>query len=115
MLWEIAAQVLLWMLAAMGLILALAAILDAWLCPISVTVAVTVRTKQDADALDILLCEANRQIRRRGLPVAVLISPHLMQGEIGDGRGLYPDYQAVVDAYRADVYIISQTNQPPSA
>jgi len=115
MLWEIVAQVLLWMLAAIGLALALCAILDAWLCPTSVTVAVTVRTKQDADALDILLCEANRQIRRRGVPIAVLISPCLLHGEIGDGRGLYPHYQTVVDAYRADVYIISQANQPPSA
>ncbi len=114
-LWGIAAQVLLWMLAAMGLTLALRAILDARLWPTSVTVAVTVKTKQDADDLDILLCEASRHICRRGVSVAVLISSHLMQGEIGNGGELYAAYQAVIAAYSAEVYMISETNQPPSA
>ncbi len=114
MLWGIVVQVLVAFLATMGLVLSVRTMLDGWLAPTSVTVAVTVKSKQDADNLDILLREASRQILRRGVPVAVLISSHLMQGEIGDGEVLYPAYRTVIAAYSAEIYMISETGQPPS-
>ena len=103
---EILAQVVLSVLAVLGLTLSLRTILDAWLLPTSVTVAVTVKTKQDADRLDILLCEASKHIRRRGVSVAVLIPSRLMRGVIGNGTELYALYREIIEAYAAEVYII---------
>ena len=113
--WGIFSQVFLSLLAVMGLVFSVRAVLDAYLTPSAVSAAITIRTKKDADDLDILLCEASKQIRRRGSFVAVLTFPHLMHGEIGDSRGLYPAYQAVMEAYGAKLYIILENDQPPSA
>ncbi len=108
-------QVILSILAIFGLVLLLRAVFDGCFAPCAITVAVTVKSKKDADDLDILLCEAEKSIfRRRGVPAVVLIAPELMQGEIGDSGGLYPEYQTIVTAYDAVVYMISKQDQPSS-
>lgn len=109
-------QVFLSILAIFGLVYLFRAVFDWCFSPHAITAAVIVKSKQDADDLDILLCEAEKSIfRRRGVPTAVLISSALMQGEIGDEDGLYPEYQRIVMAYGAVVYTIEEQEQPSSA
>lgn len=107
-------QVTLSVLAIFGLIFLFRAVFDWFFAPVSITVAVTVKTKQDADNLDILLCEAEKCVfRRHGIAPMVLVSPELMQGEIGDTEGIFPPYRDVIEAYHAKVYVIEQ-DQPSS-
>ena len=109
-------QVIVSVLAIFGLIFLFRAVFDWYFAPCAITVAVTIKSKKDADHLDILLCEAEKSaFHRRGVPVAVLISSELLQGEIGDTDGLYPVYRDVVTAYGAEIYIISKQEQPSSA
>ncbi|MBQ9779322.1 MAG: hypothetical protein IJW00_11320 [Clostridia bacterium] len=102
-------QMVLSILAIFGLIFLFRAVFDWYFAPCAITVAVTIKSRKDADDLDILLCEAEKSVfRRRGVPMVVLVSSELMQGEIGDKEGLYPAYQDVVTAYSAAVYMISE-------
>lgn len=107
-------QVLVAFLAVLGLAL-LRVILEGCFAPKAITVAVTIGSREDADALDILLSEAQKSIfRRRGVPVAVLISPQLMRGILGNGESLYPEYLEMLTHYGAVAYIISEKDQPSS-
>lgn len=100
-------QILLSILAIFGLVYLFRVFFDWCFAPTAITVAVIIKSKREADDLDILLCEAEKSIfRHRGVPTAVLITPELMHGEIGDGDGLYPEYQKIVAAYGAVVYVM---------
>lgn len=108
-------QVFLSFLAIFGLIFLFRAVFDGCFAPRTITVAVTVRSKKDADDLDILLCEAEKCIfRRRGVPAVVLIAPELLQGAIGENGALFPAYRDLIHAHHATVYIGSEQKQPSS-
>lgn len=114
--WLILSQVILAMLAILGLILLWRAVFDGFFAPAAVSTVVIIKTKDEADSLDILLCEADKRIfHRRGVPTVVLISPGLMDGEIGKDGVLDPRYRALIEAHGAVVYIGSEQEQPSSA
>ncbi len=72
-----------------------------------VTVALEIREKEDADDLDMLLCEAQSTSLRRGRTrVVVLISSDLMDGTVGEGDELYDSYMNLLDRYGAECYLI---------
>lgn len=111
----IVGQVFLSVLAIFGLIFLFRAVFDWFFGTHAVTAAVLVNSKKDADDLDILLSEAEKSIfRRRGVATVVLISPALLQGEIGENGDLYPPYQQMIEAYHARVCILSENQQPSS-
>lgn len=72
-----------------------------------VAVAVEVRTKQDADVLDMLLHEARSAFLRRGhARIVVLVSTDLMDGTLGEGEELLDDYIDLLSRYGAECYLI---------
>ena len=108
-------QVGLSILAIFGLLFLFRAVFGGFFAPPSVTAAVWVRSKKDAEDLDILLSEAERSVfRRRGVPTVVLISPGLLQGDIGEKGMLFPVYREVICTYHAIIFIGSEEKQPSS-
>ncbi len=111
----IVGQIILSVLAVFGAIFLFRVVFASFFAPDVMTVSVLVRTKKDADDLDILLYEAEKNVfRRKGIPPIVLISDDLMHGEIGNDDGLFASYRKVIDKYQATIYVIYQ-NQPSSA
>lgn len=108
-------QVVMSILAIFGLIFLFRAVFDWFFAPAAITVAVEIKSKKDADDLDILLCEAEKSIfRRRGVSTVVLIPPKLLHGEIGEGGVLYLPYRQVIEEYHAAICIVSENQQPSS-
>lgn len=108
-------QVLLSVLAVLGAMLMWRALFDSFFTPASISAVVVIRTKAEADALELLLGEAEKAVfRRRGVPTVVLISPELFHGELGENGELLPVYQETVNAYDAVVYIGTERKQPSS-
>ncbi len=71
-----------------------------------VTVAVILHEAVDEVSLDILLDEAMRHPRRRrGQRIVLILSRHLLRGEMGEGDTLFPHYAQIVDRYRAEVFV----------
>jgi len=99
-------QVVLSVLAIFGLILLFRGVFDRFFASPAITVAVTVKSRKDADDLDILLCEAERSLfRRRGIPAVVLISPELCCGEVVENGELLPEYQEKIRIHGAVAYM----------
>ena len=72
-----------------------------------ITVALEILDRQDADELDMLLCEAQSTSLRRGRTrVVVLLSSALMDGTVGVGDELYDGYSDLLDRYGAECYLI---------
>ena len=112
---SIIGQVFLSVLAIFGLIFLFRVTFDGSFAPSAITVAVIIRNQKDADDLDILLCEAERNLlRRRNVPVVVLVSEALLQGDIGEGGVLFSEYRELLLAHHAILYIGSEQNQPSS-
>ena len=108
-------QVFVSILAVFGLIFLFRAVFDWFFAPAAMTVAITVKSKKDADDLDILLGEAEKSIfRRRGVPTIVLIPSTLLQGEIGREGTLDPIYRQVIEVYQAEIRVLSENQQPSS-
>ena len=111
----IVGQVIFSTLAIFGLIFLFRAVFGWYFAPDVITVAVVIRSRKDADDLDILLSEAEKSIfRRRGVSTVVLISPELLHGEIGKDGALFPCYRRMVDDYCAEICILSENQQPSS-
>ncbi len=72
-----------------------------------IAVAIEIREKKDAEMLDMLLHEAGSASLRKGRArLVVLLSASLMDGTVGEGEELFPAYQALLDRYDADCYLI---------
>ena len=75
--------------------------------PQQIAVAVEIRNEEDAEMLDMLLHEARSAFLRKGKArLVVLLSSELMEGTVGEGEDLYPEYQELLDLYDADCYLI---------
>ncbi len=72
-----------------------------------ICVAIEVRSLEDAEMLEELLCEARscylRKSRARPL---VLISTELMEGSVGEGEELFEEYTELLSRHGADCYLI---------
>ncbi len=102
-------QVVLSILAIFGLIFLFRAVFDWFFAPAAITVSVVIKSKKDADDLDILLREAEKSIfRRRGVSTVVLIPSAMLQGKIGKGGELYPSYRHVIEEYHAEICVLSE-------
>ena len=74
-----------------------------------ITVAVILSEAIDEVSLDILLDEAMRHPRRRrGQRTALVLSRHLLCGEMGEDGALFPPYASVVERYGAKVFIAEE-------
>ena len=74
-----------------------------------VVVAVILCEAVDEVSLDILLDEAMRHpSRRRGQRTALVLSRHLLWGEMGENGALFPPYASVVERYGAKVFIAEE-------
>ena len=75
--------------------------------PQQIAIAVEIRNEEDAEMLDVLLHEAGSAFLRKGKArLVVLLSSELMEGTVGEGEDLYPEYQELLDLYDADCYLI---------
>ena len=45
-------------------------------------------------------------MRKGKARLVVLLSSELMEGTVGEGEDLYPEYQELLDLYDADCYLI---------
>ena len=74
-----------------------------------ITVAVILGEAIDEVSLDILLDEAMRHPRRRrGQRTALVLSRHLLCGEMGEDGALFPPYAAVAERYGAKVIVADE-------
>ena len=72
-----------------------------------IVVAIEVRTKEDADALDVLLYDAKSLVWRRGRTrTVVLLASDLMDGRVGYGEALLEPYASLIERYGAECYLI---------
>ncbi len=72
-----------------------------------VRVAVVLQEAVDEVSLDILLDEALRHpCRRRGGRIVLLMSRHLLAGEMGEAGVLSPSYGEIVERYHAEVFLV---------
>ena len=93
--------------AVVGFSLALRACLACLYLPENLTVAIEIRTREDADMLDMLLHEAGSAFSRpRAARTVVLISTALMDGTVGFGEELLEHYENLLDRYGAECYLI---------
>ncbi|MBE6554406.1 MAG: hypothetical protein E7666_08710 [Ruminococcaceae bacterium] len=75
--------------------------------PEQLVVAIEILDLEDAEMLDMLLHEAVSAFsRRRGTRVVILLSACLMDGRVGEGEELLPEYRELIDRYGADCYLI---------
>lgn len=75
--------------------------------PENLAVAIEIRTREDADMLDMLLHEAGSAFSRpRPMRTVVLISTGLMDGTVGFGEELLEQYEDLLDRYGAECYLI---------
>ena len=75
--------------------------------PPQIAVAVEIRNEEDAEMLDVLLHEAGSAFLRKGKArLVVLLASDLMDGTVGMGEDLLPEYQELLDLYHADCYLI---------
>lgn len=101
-----------WMASAMALfavfgLISAVRMLSEWLFGNGrLSVAVEVRDKQDAEALDMLLEDAARAAFARGVAPVVLLSVDLMDGTVGEGEELSEYYADLIDRYGAECYLI---------
>ena len=74
-----------------------------------VAVAVILGEAVDEVSLDILLDEAMRHpCRRRGQHTALVLSRHLLCGEMGEDGVLFPPYEAIVERYGVKVLVADE-------
>lgn len=103
---QIIAEVFVAALAVIGAYGILRELLLATAASRQVTVAVVLWDAVDEVSLDILLDEAMRHPRRRrGQRTALVLSRHLLRGEMGEDGALFPAYAEIVDRYRVAVWV----------
>lgn len=91
--------------AAFGLCCALGALLDLLFQPRNLTLAVEIRTREDADMLDMLLHEAGSAFFcPTGHRITVLISSALLEGTVGFGEELFEEYRDLLARFGAEWY-----------
>lgn len=107
MLWRTFFEVGIALLAVYGIACA-ARTLTEWIFPQkNLAMAVQIRTKEDAWAMDLLLREARSSVIRRGKSrLIVLVSSSLMEGTVGEDEMLFDEYEALIDQYGAECYLI---------
>ena len=71
-----------------------------------ISVAVEVWTREDAEALDMMLREAAACSMQRGARLVVLLSVELMDGTVGVGEELLDYYAELLDRFGAECYLI---------
>ena len=95
------------MLAAFGFICAAKMLLELFLMPQQISVAIEIRDKKDADMLDMLLHEARSAFLRKGrAKLVVLLASDLMDGTVGEGDTLHDEYAELIDRFGAECYLI---------
>jgi len=93
--------------AAFGFCCALRLFAEWMWSPEQLAIAIEILDEEDAEMLDMLLHEAFSAFsRHRGMRVTVLLSASLMDGRVGIGEELLPDYRELLDHYGADCYLI---------
>ena len=100
-------QLVFWTLAVFGAFCAILLLCEWLFASRQVVVAVEIRTREDATALELLLEEAERTSLRRGSTrTVVLISQSLMDGTLGLGTELFESVLELIDRFDADCYLI---------
>ncbi len=75
--------------------------------PEQLVIAIEIQNQEDAEMLDMLLHEVfSASLRRRGMRVTVLLSASLMDGRVGEGEELLPEYRELLDCYGAECYLV---------
>ena len=75
--------------------------------PEQLVVAIEILDLEDAEMLDMLLHEAGSAFLRKGrVRLVVLLSTALMDGTVGFGDELLEEYEALLDRYGAECYLI---------
>ena len=93
--------------AVFGLWCVLRMVAEILFSPDQIAVAVQIQTEEDAEMLDMLLHEARSAFLRKGKArLVVLLASELMDGTLGEGEDLYPEYQELIDLYGAECYLI---------
>lgn len=77
------------------------------LAPPMLATAILILRREDVSSLDSLLHEARSiPFLGRRYPIIVLISSELMDGTVGVGEELHPQYERLLEACGADCYLI---------
>lgn len=103
------------LMAAFGFCCALRTVLD-WILPLRhLSLAVEIRTREDADMLDMLLHEArSASFCPAGGRITVLFDLSLMDGTVGFGDVLLEDYREQIECFGARWYAVDlQEGEPP--
>lgn len=106
MLWHIILEVSAALFAVFGFYCALRMVADLFWNPKQLCIAVTVRNKEDAEMLDVLLHEAYSAFFRKGHRITVLLSNELMDGTVGEGEELFDQYSDLLELYGAECYLV---------
>ena len=105
--WEAFWKTAIALFTVFGFYCALRTFLELLYTPSAIAVAVEVQTREDADMLDMLLHEAESAFLRKGrVRLVVLLSTALMDGTVGFGEELLEEYEALLDRYGAECYLI---------
>lgn len=107
MFFELVMQILVALFAVFGFCCTVHIFSELLFSPEQIAVAIEVRESKDAEMLDALLCEARSLFLRKGRArLVVLLSAELMDGTVGEGEDLLPDYQETIDRWGAECYLI---------
>ena len=104
---RILAEVGVALFATFGFICAVKMLLELFLLPQQISVAIEIRKKEDADMLDMLLHEARSAFLKKGhARLIVLLSTDLMDGTVGEGEMLFDEFADLIDSFGAECYLI---------
>ena len=104
---EVFLQFLFSLLAVFGFYCALRFLSECMFTPKNLVMAIEVKTRNDAEQMDLLLQEAYFSLRRRGRSrIVLLISTDLMKGIMGQDETLFEKYESLADRYGAECYLI---------
>lgn len=103
------------LMAAFGFCCALRTVLD-WIFPLrTLSLAVEIRTREDADMLDMLLHEARSASFCPTLGrITVLFDVSLMDGTVGFGDVLLEEYREQIERFAARWYAVDLQGGEPS-
>ena len=107
MYWRTILEVVAALFAVFGFACAVRMLTEVLFAAEQISVAVEIKTKEDADMLEMLLHEAQSAFLRKGhARLTVLLSTELMDGTVGAGEELSDDIVELLDRYGAECCLI---------
>ena len=106
MLWSLISATVTVLFAVFGVYCALQAVAR-MLAPPMLATAILIMRQKDVERLEVLLREARSlPFLGRRYPIVVLISTALMDGTLGEGDALLPEYEQLLEQCGAQCYLI---------